>query len=183
MLRDAGAREVIGVDGDAAAVAYARKRYDADGVRFVQGDACTPPVSGPFDAIVSFETIEHLDEPERFLQACRGLLAPEGRLFVSTPYRHRVRPDGGLLNPFHKQEWRTEEFAALLGRFFGEVVLYGQALKLEKRRWQLHRGWAGPLARLQGARLRDSECIYRLPGPRFLGLWKSFPGYLVAVCG
>lgn len=183
MLRAAGAREVIGVDCDAGAVAYARKRYGTSGVTLVQGDACAPPVSGPFDAIVSFETIEHLDEPEKFLEVCRRLLAPGGRLFVSTPYRHRAGPDGKPLNPFHRQEWRTQEFAALLRDFFGEVILYGQALKLEKRRWQLGRRWAAPLARLQGTRLRDPACIYRLPGPRFLGLWKPFPGYLLAVCG
>ena len=132
----------------------------------VQGDALAPPLTGRFDAIVSFETIEHLDEPEQFLQTCREFLAPDGTFFVSTPYRDDMDADGRPLNPFHKQEWRTEEFEALLRPWFRSVEMYGQALKLKKRRFQLNRRWAAPLAWLQGCRLRDPRHLYRLPGPR-----------------
>ncbi len=181
-LRAAGAAEVLAIDVDHDAVAYGTQRYGRAGLRFLQGDAHDPLISGPFDAIVSFETIEHLDRPEQFLQTCRNLLAPGGLFFVSTPYRHDMDAAGQPKNPFHKQEWRTEEFEALLHRWFGSVELYGQALKLEKRRFQLNRRWAAPLAWVQGYRLRDPHHIFRLPGPRFGGLWQSYPAYLVALC-
>lgn len=39
----------------------------------------------PFDAIVAKEVIEHLDEPERWLQALAERLAPGGQLLLTTP--------------------------------------------------------------------------------------------------
>jgi SAM-dependent methyltransferase len=178
-----GARSVVGVDRDGPAIAYARQRYGGPAISFVAGDACDPPVNGPFEAIVSFETLEHLDEPVRFLETCHRLLVrPGGILLVSTPYRHRVNVDGSPKNRFHRQEWRTEEFRELLAPLFAGVELYGQALKLEKRRFSPGRWAAGPLARVQGVRLGDVETLFPLPGPRFLGLWGAFPGYVVAVC-
>lgn len=182
MLRAAGAREVVGVDRDPSAVEYARARYGGPGVAFVQGDACAPPVAGPFDRVVALETIEHLENADAFLAGCRRLMAPGADLFVSTPYRHRTRSDGRPLNPFHHREWRTDEFRELLGGFFSTVTLYGQGLKLRKRRFQLNRRWAAPLARLQGFRLGDRDRLFALPGPGLWGLWKAFPGYLLAVC-
>lgn len=183
MLHQAGAAGVVGVDRDEEAVAFAQRRYGNDAVTFRAGDACAPPVRKPFDVIVSFETIEHLDDPVAFLTTCRELLAPGGLFLVSTPYRHRVRTDGKPVNPFHVREWRTEEFERLLRDFFLRVTLFGQALKLRKRRFlPLSRRWAMPLARLQGRRPGAPDDLYRLPGPRLLGLWWSFPGYLLAVC-
>ena len=182
MLADAGAALVVAVDRDAAAVDYASQRYARPGALFLQGDVCAPPTAGPFDLIASFETIEHLDEPERFVATCAGLLVAEGVFLVSTPYRHRVRLDGTPVNPFHKQEWQTEEFAALLGRTFGDVTLFGQALKFGNRRWQLPRRWVSWLARLWGTPLPDHRDLYLLPGPRILGLWHPLPAYLIAVC-
>ena len=113
---------------------------------------------------------------------CRGLLAAEGILLVSTPYRHRLGTNGTPANPYHKQEWQTEEFAALLSRTFAEVTLFGQGLKLKKRRWQLPRSWARWRSRLQDEHLLKGRELYPLPGPRFFGLWQPLPAYLLAVC-
>src|SRR4051794_32573767 len=51
ILADAGADTVVGVDLDADAVVYARQRYGGPGVTFLPGNACAPPVTGPFDLI------------------------------------------------------------------------------------------------------------------------------------
>jgi SAM-dependent methyltransferase len=182
MLRDAGAATVLGVDRCPDAVAYARQRYETDGLRYATGDACDLTALGQFDVIVSFETLEHLPDAERFLAACRQALQPDGTLLVSSPYRHRVRPDGRPLNPFHVREWRTEEFHDLLKGYFRGVTLYGQVCRLAKGWVPLPRGWAIPVAALRGVRLKDPAFIYPLPGPGFLGLWQPFPGYLLAVC-
>jgi len=183
ILRAAGATEIVGVDIDAQTVEYARSRYGAAGISFHLGDAYDPPRQGRFDLIISFETIEHLQFPERFLAACGRLLAPGGQFVVSTPYRYRMNADGSPLNPFHLREWQSDEFAALLRRFFAEVTLFGQGMKLKKKRFMpLSRKLGFGLARLQGVRARDSSTIYLLPGPQLFGLWHSFPGYLIAAC-
>lgn len=182
MLLDAGARAVVGVDCSDEAVGYARHRYATRGLEFVQADATDLGPLGRFDVIASFETIEHMDDPTRFLNGCTQALQPEGMLLVSSPFRHRVDAAGRPENPFHVQEWRDDEFRELLGRFFGEVTLYGQVLRLAKGPFLLPRAWAAPMAALQGARLKDPAFIFPLPGPRFFHLWQPFPGYLLAVC-
>ena len=63
LLVAAGAKSVVGIDSDARAVAHARRRYP--GPDFIQGDVRQLPLErGAFDLVVSFETIEHVAEPE-----------------------------------------------------------------------------------------------------------------------
>jgi len=63
----------------------------------------------PYDAIVSFETVEHLANPEFFLaNAARS--API--LLLSTPV------NTGPGNPFHLQLWTTEQFQDVLERYY-----------------------------------------------------------------
>jgi SAM-dependent methyltransferase len=179
-LLDAGADSVVGVDLDSDAIDYARERYATEGLTFEAGDACAPPDLGRFDAIVSFETIEHLTEPERFLDACVDMLDRDGVLIVSSPHRHRVDDQGKPANPFHVYEWTTAEFEALLKTRFAKVEMYGQLMKLSKGR--LPRSLAAAVGALQGQRIKDPGSIYRLPGPGLFGLWKYHPAYLIAVC-
>jgi len=40
----------------------------------------------PFDTIISTEVIEHLYDPEGFIDFCRSLLGKNGQLIISTPY-------------------------------------------------------------------------------------------------
>ena len=63
-----------------------------------------------FDVVVSFETIEHLLNPEFFLDNVRRTAS---QLIVSTPV-------GEFLgyNPHHKQVWTFSEFKDLMARYF-----------------------------------------------------------------
>src|SRR5713226_3208504 len=69
--------EVIAVDRDPGALELANSRFSHPAVSFVVDDCHTLEKCGceeEFDAIVSFETIEHLVEPERSLRRCAQLL-------------------------------------------------------------------------------------------------------------
>jgi O-antigen biosynthesis protein len=185
MLKRAGAAEVVGVDLDPESVQYARDRYETDGLSFLEGDACDPPDclnSHPFDLIVSFETIEHLDRPSQFLDVCGRLLAPSGMLLVSSPHRHRVTADGKPANPYHHQEWTTAEFEKLMHFHFGEVGLYGQLHKVNSNGIPLPRRLAGAVGKLQGYPMKNPNKVYPLPGPTLFGLWQTYPAYLIAAC-
>jgi SAM-dependent methyltransferase len=182
VLRDAGAREVVGVDRDSEAVAYAGARYGSPGIRYLVGDAHDPPAAGPFDVIVSFETIEHLEDPDRFLSACGDRLAVDGLFIVSTPYRMRSRPDGSPVNPYHRQEWRDQDFHRLLSRRFSTIQLFGQTVALRKRPLQPSRRIAGRLALWRGFQLNDPGHIFPLPAPGFWGVWAAYPVFILALC-
>lgn len=129
MLAAAGATSVAAVDIDAEAVRRAKQRFAGAGVEFVFDDCQQlTQVVGPFDVVCCFETIEHLPDPEKFLQAVARVLHADGLLLISTPDRAVSPPAVGdrPRNPFHLREWYRDEFAALLSGWFEEVELRAQ---------------------------------------------------------
>ena len=81
------ARELWGVDSDETGVERLRERFEPS--RLVVGDAERlelDHVGGqPFDLVVAAEIIEHLTNPGGLLTSAHKLLAPEGRLCITTP--------------------------------------------------------------------------------------------------
>jgi SAM-dependent methyltransferase len=73
-----------------------------------------PCSDASFDAVVAFEIIEHLDQPDAFLRELRRALAPSGLLLISTPNRLYYTDDRGEVNPFHSREYSYREFDDLL---------------------------------------------------------------------
>ncbi len=124
------AAAVVGVDLDPEAVTRARVKYPQNNLTFQCGSAESIPIPGChlFDVIVSFETIEHLtaDSQQRFATEIKRLLKPDGLLLMSTPDRLIYTEKNQHQNPFHLQEFSTEEFAAFLGSYFSDVRLLCQ---------------------------------------------------------
>ncbi len=119
------ARSVLGADVSDEAIEYARRRYAAANVRFERMDLLVPDLADDsFDVVCAFETIEHLPDRDRYLAHVARILRPAGIYLVSTPRAEQTieRPQ----NPYHHVEYAVEDFAALLGRYFAEVELYGQ---------------------------------------------------------
>src|ERR671939_1854861 len=117
------ARRVVGVDRDEPAIAYARARYGGPNVEFRVGDVLAlgfPDTS--FDAVCSFETIEHVDDADAFVAEIARVLRPGGVLVVSTP--RAPETTAAPENPFHRVELSRGDFEALLRRHFREVELY-----------------------------------------------------------
>jgi 2-polyprenyl-3-methyl-5-hydroxy-6-metoxy-1,4-benzoquinol methylase len=80
--------EVVGVDANAAAVAYARRTFARPGLRFQLGllDELDLP-AGAFDAATCLEVVEHVHPPQvaALLADLRRLVRPGGRVLVTTP--------------------------------------------------------------------------------------------------
>ena len=122
-LRDAGASNVIGVDISQMACDHARNRYQIDAR---VGDAENIPLpDNSVDVVVSFETIEHVLNPEKFIDECIRVLAPNGTLVISTPNKPVYSPEGHH-NEFHHSEMTEEEFTALISSRFKKFELYNQ---------------------------------------------------------
>lgn len=119
------AASVVGVDVDAASVEYARGRYGSDRCTFEVMDVERLAFAdGTFEVACSFETIEHVGDPERALAELARVLAPGGTLVVSTP--HVAVTTHSPANPFHQVEFSRADFERLLRGSFAEVDLYGQ---------------------------------------------------------
>ena len=126
---------VVGGDADQGAIEFARSNYSAPNLRFDMMNALEMPFrDASFDRVVSFETIEHLSDIERFLREVTRVLARDGLFIVSTPLVPvtDLRPR----NPHHTIEYSATDFRVLLGRFFTSVELYGQSrVQTDAHRW------------------------------------------------
>ncbi len=165
-LAHAGAASVVGIDLSEEACAHARRKYNVD-ARAGSAEAIAL-ADGTIDLIVSFETIEHLDRADRFLDECVRVLAPGGTLIISTPNREVYRA-AGEYSPFHQSELSEDEFVALLRRRFSGFDLYVQ--RLDSAAWWSARSFAAissPWMRLRGGwRLR--ELLRRALSPHLVG--------------
>lgn len=129
----ARAKSVVGVDISPEACSHAKAKY---GIDARPGDAMAIPLDDKsVDLIVSFETIEHVSDPHKFLSECARVLREKGRLVVSTPNReiyHHLTAS----NPFHCSEMSEPEFRNALDRHFQNVTLHAQC-PTSARWWQV----------------------------------------------
>jgi len=118
-------REVLGIDQDPRAIAHARRFYSSSRVRFLCEDLLSPGAANlpAFDGIACLEVLEHLEQPERLLETLHLLLAPGGRLVISTPLgRGRAVPSREAGHAF---QLLRDEFERLLAPRF-RARLFGQ---------------------------------------------------------
>lgn len=124
-----GAVDVIGVDDDPVAVEHASRHHYAANVRFVVGSCGDVPIAyGAIDLVVSFDTIEHVNDQERMLdEACR-VLAPDGTLLLSSPNKLVYSDATDFAKPFHVKELYFSDLRDLLARRFRYVRFFGQRI-------------------------------------------------------
>jgi SAM-dependent methyltransferase len=121
------ATSVIGADGAADAIAFARENYRLPNLHFEEASCeALPHRDGSFDLVVAFEVIEHLERWSEFLLEVRRVLAPQGQFVVSTPNKSYYTESRGQegRNPFHVHEFDFEEFRSELLSVFPEVALF-----------------------------------------------------------
>ena len=167
ILRRAGAASVCGADLAEEALALACRDHGGDpAVRFVRADCEALETLGQkFDAVVSFETIEHLKTPERLLAGIRAVLNPGGLCICSTPniLRHSLAPGGGaFVNRFHLSEMPYGDFEALFRKYF---TLRSRFYQNESPGYLRHCDLANLLVTLQNSKLQRVEAAVR----RFFG--------------
>ncbi|MBX9246684.1 class I SAM-dependent methyltransferase [Actinotalea ferrariae] len=123
-LLAATAASVIGVDREERAVAYASATYGADNLEYRQGDATQIPVEdGSIDVVITFETIEHIEDYRAFMREIDRVLAPDGLAVISTPNDLEFAEG----NHFHLHEFVLDELLELVGEHFAHVEQYFQA--------------------------------------------------------
>ncbi len=80
-----------------------------------------PLADASFSTIVSFQVIEHLEDPGRYLAAIARLLEPDGTAYLTTP--NVLTSDE--VNPWHVHEYEAAELRRALEEHFGEVEMLG----------------------------------------------------------
>jgi SAM-dependent methyltransferase len=121
-LIEGGARKLVGLDRDPAALASARERCGAS-AEFVTGDLLSLPFEqASFDLVVALDAIEHVEDPIAALDELRRVVAPDGIVIVSTPNRGVYEPG----NPFHLCELTSDELRTALDERFEHSAIYRQ---------------------------------------------------------
>lgn len=116
-----------GIDPDPQAIAYARKTFHRDDVRFRRGllekNSCAP---SSVDTFVMFETLEHTNDPHVALTAVARTLKSDGLLIGSVPsaeYEALCETTYGP-NEYHLQRFAADALMEELKRHFEDVALF-----------------------------------------------------------
>jgi len=143
------AAEVVGIDANPEAHEHAGARYVRPNLRFERD--LVENVSGPLDAVVFLQTIEHIEDVPGLLAS---IAAAAPLAFISTPNRLTLAPEGAEKsdNPWHLREYTIGEYRDVLEPAFGSVEVYGlfHAGKLAIHERAIALGWdrVHPLLRI-----------------------------------
>lgn len=171
-------RKLVGADISISALRYAKKKYGENKTLLVRVNAEKLPFNrDSFDAVVSFETIEHLKYPELFLQEIKRVLKSGGMLIISTPVRR-----GNLIDYYHYFEYDIPGFKQVLKKYFKIKEIYGQRFISI---W-LHMLYSTPIfQRLKVIKIIKSFYRRHYGEPQLISLTASssrIPSFVAAIC-
>ncbi|WP_426211701.1 class I SAM-dependent methyltransferase [Massilia sp. TWP1-3-3] len=190
LAAQSGGARYIGVDIDPGSTAYATANFGAQyGVEYVAASATDLSFleDDSIDLVVTFETIEHLQDYQGFLKEALRVLRPDGRIIASVPNLW-VDETGNDPNPYHFHAFDYATFRATMGACFLLEERYAQSapggFKLrdwprmldqlaldapdEQTEWLILVGACDPLAKAAQRAYRDGALAGRAPLP---GCW------------
>ncbi|WP_408641934.1 glycosyltransferase [Saccharopolyspora oryzae] len=121
--------EVVGVDIDPNTVEHAQRKYGSRDVGFQVGSITDPELladAKPFDVVVCFEAIEHVEDHDAVLALIKSRLVRGGLFFSSTPDTAVYTHEHGNENPYHVKELTADEYETLLEGAFRHVAVLKQ---------------------------------------------------------
>ncbi len=103
---------VIGYDRDGGAIAHAQQYFQRDNTLYICGTYTDLPAD-QHDAVVCFETLEHIEQDVDFLAALAMSMTARGLLLLSVP-NEQYCPHDPAVNPFHFRHYRPMELENML---------------------------------------------------------------------
>jgi SAM-dependent methyltransferase len=153
------AASVVGADLSRSAIDSARATYASiPNLEYEQADCSALPFAdASFDAVVSFETIEHITGQEKFLDEVRRVLRPDGLFIVSSPNKLEYTDRLGAANEYHVRELYRDELAEMLTARFPYSAWFGQRISFYSVIWPERPVLAGELFEVSEASAADSS--------------------------
>jgi len=104
---------MLGIDASAEAVSVAAAKFATPGTFFAQKFFPFSLPKAAFDFVISFESIEHVDDGAALIRELARAAKPGGFIFGSVPNETRM-PLGVNHNRFHVRHYTMDEITALL---------------------------------------------------------------------
>lgn len=120
-------KHIIGLDIDKRVIQYASSRYSSENCSFKLYDGLKIPYDDNlYDAVISFQVIEHVQDDINYLAEIRRIVKADGLCMLTTPNRtSRVKAHQKPWNRFHVREYDPDELEALLRAVFSDVRVWG----------------------------------------------------------
>jgi SAM-dependent methyltransferase len=117
-------------------IRFAREHFGTPKIVFA-AEVFPFPLLGTYDAIVSFESLEHVVNDVTLAQVMVDALRPGGRLLLSVPNERKL-PHATFRNRFHVRHYTREQVVALfptltLDAWFGQT--WRSCLRRKASRW------------------------------------------------
>ncbi|TAK60585.1 MAG: class I SAM-dependent methyltransferase [Bacteroidetes bacterium] len=182
ILLEGEPRKVIGIDISQSAINYAKSHFHSSLLEYHKGSVVLLSAMRDINIVVSFETIEHLENYASFLEAVFRALSSDGTFIVSTPVRLKGTLEDKPKNPYHIREWNSKEFIELISGYFKHIEIYHQYIYTKKwypgsrtiARWR-----AEQINPEIASKLACYEVMETVPS---LGKISFTPAYIIAVC-
>ena len=114
LARQTDCSSILSIDISEDAIAYAKEYYASEKISYRQGDCLTTSLEKEsYEAIVSFETIEHIENDQALFIRFSECLKPGGRLILSTP-NQLIMPFDEDVFPFHIKHYTPTELTSLV---------------------------------------------------------------------
>ena len=134
LLKDWGAKRVIGLDISKESIKKARENFEEKNVEYIVHDAINLDCfqDNTFDMVVSFETIEHLSDPKKFLKEIKRVATESAVFIITCPNDYLYYPQKNEHNPYHLKKYKFEDFKNILrGVFDKKDIKYMMGTKAE----------------------------------------------------
>jgi SAM-dependent methyltransferase len=120
--------QAIGVDISSDAIAYAKETNHNSKLSFFEiREVEKSPLPFPdasFDTVLSFQVIEHIKDPQVYIEEIYRVLKPGGQIIIATPEREkRLFSFQKSWNVWHVKEYSKKQLYELLNEHFSNVKM------------------------------------------------------------
>ena len=114
------AKSIIGIDYSKAAIKFATQNYKNKKIKFIETNILKYKPKNRFDAIVSLETLEHINRVDgvNWIKKCYNMLKKNGIFVCSSPLLRVRNGKPFITNPHHLHEMKRAELEQILKSTF-----------------------------------------------------------------
>lgn len=132
---------VTAIDNNDDVVEHAKRRYNNPNLDFYTYDGTDIPIKDKtFDAVISFQVIEHVKDVTAYMRCVNALLKPNGYYYITTPSRtYRLTKNQTPWNEYHLREYDADGLKNEAKLVFDDAIVLGITAKEDIRNIEIER--------------------------------------------